>query len=135
MARGLKKNSNPIGARMISLPSQSAAALSSIDWTSNKIIQDIKDQGKCGSCWAFATVSAIESYAALANGGRLPNLSEQNLVDCVYGSDGCNGGNDDDAFNYLIKNQSGRIAIESNYPYVSDITETVSFILISLIFI
>ncbi len=120
---------------MISLPSQSVAALSSIDWTSNKIIQDIKDQGKCGSCWAFATVSAIESYAALANGGRVPNLSEQNLVDCVYGSDGCNGGNDDDAFNYLIQKQSGRIATESNYAYVSDITEAVSFILIFLIFI
>ena len=123
-------------ARMATLPRATAPA--SIDWRNyngKSYVQAIKDQGYCGSCWSFASVSAIESYAAIANGGRLPNLSEQNLVDCVYGSDGCNGGNDDDAFNYLIKNQSGRIAIESNYPYVSDITETVSFILIFLIFI
>ena len=119
MARGLKKNSNPIGARMISLPSQSAAALSSIDWTSNKIIQDIKDQGKCGSCWAFATVSAIESYAAIANGGRLPNLSEQNLVDCVYRRDGCQGGLVPDAWNY-VKSKGG-IATQTNSALLNTI--------------
>ena len=115
----MKKNSNPIGARMISLPSQSAAALSSIDWTSNKIIQDIKDQGKCGSCWAFVTVSAIESYAALANGGRLPNLSEQNLVDCVYRRDGCQGGLDPDAWNY-VKSKGG-IATQTNSALLNTI--------------
>jgi hypothetical protein len=69
-------------------------------------------------------VSALESYTALAT-GQLPNLSEQNLVDCSYvGKDGCNGGANPDAFNYVLRN--GGIASKANYPYVSGTSGTVS---------
>lgn len=69
-----------------------ATAPASIDWRNyngKSYVQAIKDQGYCGSCWSFASVSALESYAALANGGKLPNLFEQNLVYCVNRRDGC----------------------------------------------
>jgi len=105
------------------------AAPSSIDWRDYKgqsYVQAIKDQGQCGSCWAFSAVSALESYAALSNNGSyLPNLSEQNLVDCVYDFDTCNyGGNVLEAWDYILMN--GGIATESNYPYKSGSSETVS---------
>jgi C1A family cysteine protease len=106
---------------------QAITLAASIDWRniSNKnYVQSMKDQGSCGSCWAFASVSALESYTALAT-GQLPNLSEQNLVDCSYvGKDGCNGGANPDAFNYVLRN--GGIASKANYPYVSGTSGTVS---------
>jgi len=119
-------------AKMAPIPRQSAPA--SIDWrniTGKSYVQAVQNQGQCGSCWAFATVAAIESYAALANGGTVPNFSEQNLVDCTYlgtsDPDGCNGGLNSDAWNYLIKSQAGGIATEANYPYTSGSTQTVIF--------
>jgi hypothetical protein len=66
----------------------------------------------------------MESYVALANGGTVPNLSEQNLVDCALGTNGCNGGNDPSAWNYVKSN--GGIATQAKYPYVSGTTGTVS---------
>ena len=95
----------------------------SIDWRTKNVIQSIKDQGLCGSCWAFASVSALESYVSLATGQSL-NLSEQNLVDCTYSRDGCLGGLDPNAFNYVLSNNG--IATQTNYPYVSGITGQVS---------
>jgi C1A family cysteine protease len=112
-----------------SIANANNAAPSSIDWRNyngQSYVQAIKDQGQCGSCWAFSAVSALESYAALSNNGSyLPNLSEQNLVDCVYDFDTCDyGGNVLEAWDYILMN--GGIATESNYPYKSGSSETVS---------
>ena len=63
---------------------------SSIDWRTLGYITPIKDQGNCGSCWAFSAVSAIESFNFKTN-DVLSNFSEQNLVDCVYLSFGYRG--------------------------------------------
>jgi C1A family cysteine protease len=63
-----------------------------IDWRTKGIVRPIQDQGSCGSCWAFSTIDVLESHYALANNGTLIDLSEQNLVDCVYKRDGCDGG-------------------------------------------
>jgi C1A family cysteine protease len=126
--KGLKAKPNLTNANVVSLLGATAPA--SIDYRNyngKNYVQAIKHQGVCGSCWSFAAVSAVESYAALANGGNVPNLSEQNLVDCVYKYDSCNtGGNDDEAWNYLINSQAGGIATAANYPYVSGNTNTVS---------
>ena len=58
-----------------------AAAPSAVDWSGNATTA-IKDQGACGSCWAFSTVVGVEGQHAKAT-GNLVSLSEQMVVDCV----------------------------------------------------
>jgi C1A family cysteine protease len=62
-----------------------------IDWRSTGKVQAVKDQGQCGSCWAFSANSAMESSHAITS-GKLYSFSEQQLVDCSTTSYGCNGG-------------------------------------------
>ncbi|MCO5577685.1 hypothetical protein L7F22_031517 [Adiantum nelumboides] len=89
---------------------------SSVDWRQLGAVTPVKDQGSCGSCWAFSSVGAIEGAHAVAT-GDLVSLSEQELVSCVSTTNGCGGGLMDPAFEWVIKN--GGINTENGYPYVS----------------
>ncbi|KAF8007398.1 hypothetical protein BT93_K1414 [Corymbia citriodora subsp. variegata] len=86
----------------------------SMDWVAKGAVNAIKDQGGCGSCWAFSAVAAIESITQIKT-GKLLELSEQQLVDCTVDNYGCGGGWMDTAFDYVIRN--GGITSEKNYPY------------------
>jgi cathepsin L len=101
-----------------SVPSTKAAASppGAWDWRDKGIVNAIKDQQDCGSCWAFSVVQAQESQWALHN-QELYSLSEQNLVDCVTTCLGCDGGDEGPAYRYEIDFQSGLWNLESDYPY------------------
>jgi len=90
----------------------------SLDWREKNVVNAIKDQGQCGSCWTFSTIQAMESQWAIKH-QKLYSLSEQNLVDCVITCYGCNGGLMEPAYDYVIKYQKGKFMTEEDYPYTA----------------
>jgi len=87
----------------------------SVDWRTKGAVNPVKNQGQCGSCWAFGAVATVEAAHFLKTGNLL-SLSEQEIVDCDHTSYGCRGGFQAHAFTYL---ESHKTELESAYPYTA----------------
>ncbi|KAK4480031.1 hypothetical protein RD792_013088 [Penstemon davidsonii] len=82
------------------------------DWREKGVILSIRQQGGCHSCWAFGSISTVESLNCIQN-GKLIGLSEQHLIDCTVGTRGCKGGAIAASFRHIIEGlDTGKI-----YPY------------------
>ena len=92
----------------------------SMDWRSKGVTTKVKNQGGCGSCWAFASTEVIESHFAITNKQTPVTLAPQTLVDCAAnpthcgGTGGCEGSIPELAFNYT---KSHGLALETDLPY------------------
>jgi len=88
----------------------------SVDWQAKGVVTPVKNQGQCGSCWAYSATGSMECNYAIKT-GQLNSLSEQQLVDCTwsYGNQGCAGGWYYGAWDYAVK--EGGLCSESEYPY------------------
>ena len=114
---GLKAEVGSYGCKTFT--SGASGAPATVDWRNKGAVTSVKDQGQCGSCWTFSATGAIEGAWAISK-GQLVDLSEQELVDCAtgvsYGSHGCNGGQMEGAFKFVIAN--GQCSLAS-YPYTA----------------
>ncbi len=109
------KRSNANGGLVKQFPTDNLA--DSINWVEKGAVTPVKDQGQCGSCWAFSSTGALEG-AHFVKTGELVSLSEQQLVDCARTEDmaGCDGG---DMYAAFVWVESNPLETEADYPYTA----------------
>ncbi|EPS62067.1 cysteine proteinase, partial [Genlisea aurea] len=110
---GRKPNRSP-GTKSVGFATGNGSVPAAVDWRTRGAVTPVKDQGNCGTCWAFSAIASVEGINEIVT-GNLISLSEQELVDCDTNDDGCGGGDMDTAFQFIIIN--GGIDTEADYPY------------------
>lgn len=86
-------------------------------WNDTDMLSPVKNQGSCGSCWAFSVTTALETFMRVRN-YSIGRLSEQELVDCSTKDYGCNGGMMHTAFDYIIENCG--LYDNNDYKYIAE---------------
>ncbi|CAG9822441.1 unnamed protein product [Phaedon cochleariae] len=114
--RSLKTQQRVIPQATAFIPSANVVYPTAVDWRDVGAVSDVKSQGKCAACWAFAAAGALEGHH-FRKTGRLVDISAQNLIDCTepYGNSGCSGGLMDPAFEYVRQNNG--VDSEPSYPF------------------
>jgi len=110
------ENTRDIGV----LPTGSIAVPQTFDWRTQNMVTPVKDQGQCGSCWAFSVTENIESVYCKGNNldcTTLAPLSPQEIVDCDDQDLGCDGGDPPTAYQFVI--DKGGMEDNSDYPYTA----------------
>jgi cathepsin L len=103
---------------------QAQANPTSVDWRTKNVLTPVKNQGQCGSCWAFASTETVEAHYAIAS-GKLVELAPQTYVSCMKnpdscgGTGGCEGAIAELAFNYTAAHG---LAAAADYPYTASDT-------------
>jgi len=117
MFLGFKPQFRPVNNNPDPQP-QAVSCSSSTDcnYANLGVVTPVKDQGQCGSCWAFSTTESVETAWAMA-GHTLTSLAPQQIVDCDKKDAGCNGGDTPTAYAYV--EQAGGLEAESSYPYTA----------------
>jgi len=95
---------------------KSDAVPTSFDWRTENKVTPVKDQGNCGSCWAFSATEEVESAWAM-DGHTLEEFSVQQIVSCDKNDAGCDGGDTISAYEYI--ESAGGLETDSAYPYTS----------------
>ncbi|XP_011646892.2 cathepsin O-like isoform X1 [Pogonomyrmex barbatus] len=93
--------------RMIGIPSK-------FDWRDRGVVGPVVNQESCGACWAFSTIGVAESMYAIRN-GTLYSFSVQEMIDCMPGNYGCQGGDICSLLSWLLASKT-KIISENDYP-------------------
>jgi C1A family cysteine protease len=127
-AKGRKQSPDFVATAPVYEKKQPFVGVKAINWRTTDAVTPIKNQGQCGSCWAFSATEAIESQLALTGGDEWSiELSPQQITSCTpstgtYGSDGCQGGFTEGAYEY-IKSAPG-LTNSFNIGYQQSLTES-----------
>jgi len=102
------------------LPKGPIAAPATYDWRTLDRVTPVKDQGQCGSCWAFSATENVESIYMInkkIGSASMSPLSPQQVVDCDTTDSGCNGGDTPTAYAYIMS--AGGMETDADYPYTA----------------
>ncbi|KAL7631752.1 UNVERIFIED_CONTAM: hypothetical protein RMT77_017933 [Armadillidium vulgare] len=115
--RGYKPSKNPPKGGSLYKVDEDLIFPDSVDWREKGYVTPVKDQGQCGSCWAFSGTGALEGQN-FKKTGKLVSLSEQNFIDCIDDNEcyGCDGGFPNSCFFYTEENNG--TDTEESYPYL-----------------